>query len=419
MNLSLANRFLAGIVVIALVLLFSFYAVAQHSIELIEAEVIQNLLMEMLHDFVQTYENQPGATPPQHGVLTGYVVQAGKDSPLPSAILSLTPGFHDDIIVGDSEFMVGREDVNGTRIYFLLDIRPVERIEAGLVTFASFTLLLAIAVSTLLAVGLSRLITRPITQLAQALSNQDPRQRQVRLADNFRGQEVSSIAAAFDRYTERLDEFLRREQAFTEDASHELRTPLTVMVSGIRLLQEDPQLSDQTRQRVERLARAASRMQETVEALMFLAREEGNTPSGECRVDTLLEEATATLHEQATPAAGHIHLAVEPTVVHAPAALVASVIQNLLGNALHHTHGAAIHVTLQNHLLVIADEGAGIAPELLPQVFERGQRGSQSQGLGLGLAIVRRICERLGWQISVSSGPQTGTRFEISLPPAA
>jgi signal transduction histidine kinase len=64
----------------------------------------------------------------------------------------------------------------------------------------------------------------------------------------------------------------------------------------------------------------------------------------------------------------------------------------------------------------VADSGAGIAPQHLPQLFERFYRGDhEADGFGLGLAIVRRICDDLGWRIDVQSRPGAGSSFSIVL----
>jgi signal transduction histidine kinase len=75
-----------------------------------------------------------------------------------------------------------------------------------------------------------------------------------------------------------------------------------------------------------------------------------------------------------------------------------------------------VRVTYDAPRLTVSDSGSGIAPEHLPQVFERFYRGDRNaDGLGLGLAIVRRICDDLGWKIEVRSEPGSGSAFSIVL----
>jgi signal transduction histidine kinase len=92
------------------------------------------------------------------------------------------------------------------------------------------------------------------------------------------------------------------------------------------------------------------------------------------------------------------------------------VLSNLIKNAVRYTDRGYVRVSYDRHRLTVADSGAGIAPQHLPQVFERFYRGEgDAGGLGLGLAIVRRICDELGWKIEVASTPGAGSAFSIVL----
>ena len=66
--------------------------------------------------------------------------------------------------------------------------------------------------------------------------------------------------------------------------------------------------------------------------------------------------------------------------------------------------------------LLVEDFGVGIEPAQLPTLFERRVRGGSSLGSGLGLNIVRRICERLGWTLELDSRPGAGTRVVLGFP---
>ncbi len=137
---------------------------------------------------------------------------------------------------------------------------------------------------------LSQRVVRPVLRLADEVSALDPSDTKRRLRDEFSDQEIGPIAAAFDGYLERLDEFVARERAFTDEASHELRTPLAVVLSAVQLLDQEPTLSDRGRERVARIGRAARQMQDLVEALLFLAREDGGWKAEPCALDEVLEE---------------------------------------------------------------------------------------------------------------------------------
>ncbi|MDP2284062.1 MAG: HAMP domain-containing sensor histidine kinase, partial [Pseudohongiella sp.] len=92
--------------------------------------------------------------------------------------------------------------------------------------------------------------------------------------------------------------------------------------------------------------------------------------------------------------------------------IVQVVLSNLLRNAIEHTHNGLIFVRLQGNCLSIEDTGEGIAADQLDRVFERSYSTKQ-QGTGMGLDLVRRLCERFNWKISLSSTLGQGTRVEI------
>jgi signal transduction histidine kinase len=76
-----------------------------------------------------------------------------------------------------------------------------------------------------------------------------------------------------------------------------------------------------------------------------------------------------------------------------------------------------VKVRFKGRQLTISDSGIGIEPSYLPFLFERFFRGSsQGEGLGIGLAIVKRICDHYGWLIEVDSAPGHGATFHITFP---
>jgi two-component system sensor histidine kinase BaeS len=97
------------------------------------------------------------------------------------------------------------------------------------------------------------------------------------------------------------------------------------------------------------------------------------------------------------------------------------VIGNLLSNALRHTPpGGSISVALRpsdgQAVVIVADDGEGIPPELLPHVFERFVKGASSPGSGLGLAIARDIVTAHRGKLTIESQAGAGARASVTLP---
>jgi len=160
-------------------------------------------------------------------------------------------------------------------------------------------------------------------------------------------------------------------------------------------------------------------MQSLIEALLFLARDEpgGGAPQL-CALDQIVRESVEVMAAGAAAKGLTVETQIEPVLASGTPVMVACVINNLLLNAVNFTREGTISVRLSVGELLVKDTGIGIPPEDLSRIFERRYRGAHSRGLGLGLYLVSRICQRLGWKIEALSSPGLGTTFRIELPVA-
>lgn len=420
-GLSLRVRFMAAMLLVVAVLSAAFFAAVWQVIELMEGELIGGTLARELQEFSRQYAQTPGLVPPNAVDRRGYIVRAGQDdTELPVALRGLPPGLYDDVYIDGREHHVGRRDVEGARLYLSLDVAPVGELETRVIALALVGSALGLGLALLTAGILARVVTAPVTRLARRVAELEPGRRGMRLQDGIRDPEVGRIAAALDRYLDRAEAFLQREQAFTEDASHELRTPLATIMSAAHLLLEQPSLPPQARERVTRVARAAARMQSLIEALLFLSREDGGLPAQACAMDEIVREAEELAREQAAQRGVALSVRAEPVLLDAPPGMAACVVNNLVLNAVQFTEpGGRVDVCLEPGRLCVRDTGIGIAAADIPQIFERRYRGPHSRGFGLGLHLVRRVCDRLGWAVRASGAPGAGACFEIRFRGAA
>jgi signal transduction histidine kinase len=414
---SLRARFLLATSLLTLVLCAVFAFAVHEFVELLEDELLHRTLVHEMQELkTELTENAQAAAPSSSG-LTGFIVRTPADlAALPPELRSLSNGVHEDILIRDHTYFVAVDASAGTRLFLLLDTAHVEALEGSVVTVAVLVGLLALGLSAVIGFALARAVVRPVTELASDVSRLEPSRRNERLGNRFSNREVGVIAAAFDDYMERLDRVLEREQAFTEDASHELRTPLAIIASAAELLLEEPALSQAGRERILRIRRATTQMQSLIEALLFLARGESDGPAPQpCALDQIVREAVEVVATGAAVKSLQLNVEVEPVVVAGAPVMVACVVNNLLQNAVNFTQEGFIDVKLTQTELTVRDTGIGIPPKDLSRIFERRYRGAQSRGLGLGLYLVSRICQRLGWTIQTSSAEGSGTIFRILL----
>jgi signal transduction histidine kinase len=255
----------------------------------------------------------------------------------------------------------------------------------------------------------SRVIS-PVSELAQRLKNSGQSSQPEALAIHFPDDEVGQLASALDDYAARLTEVVQRDREFNADVSHELRTPLAVIKGAVELLLSRPEVDDKTRARLQRIERAELQCTDLISALLLLSRNErGHGAADVARIAEQLLDA-----HRAQLAGKPLQLRLEGQrglVVDAPEAAIAVALGNLIGNAVKYTVRGDVIVRLLPDAVEVVDSGPGLTPEDAARLFERGYRGSHaehSQGGGIGLSIVRRLCDLYGWNVRVIPGDEHG-----------
>ena len=227
----------------------------------------------------------------------------------------------------------------------------------------------------------------------------------------------------------------RQKNEFLSMLSHELRGPLSAASMAAQLLRKNPEKAVQTSSLSELIGRQVSHMNRLVEYLLDVSRvSRGLISIVKTEVD--MRDVVAAAIEQIMPAAQRkgqrVELALPPVpcLVEGDATRLVQVIGNLLGNAIRYTGpGGWIALTLEEQggrcALRVADNGQGIAAELLPHLFDlyvQAETSSERQhgGLGLGLALVKSLIELHGGSVrAASEGIGRGSSFDISLPLAS
>ena len=313
--------------------------------------------------------------------------------------------------------------------------------------------LLSIAIGAAGALWAVRSITRPIAELraaAEALGRKEmpiPPQTSIKELREV-GVALKTAAIELARAETEREELLRKERQAREAAeaadrakdefmavlSHELRTPLNAVFGWAKWLQTG--LNDQAMiaRATDAIARNAHIQVQLVDDLLDLAR----ITSGKMRLDVssidvrnVLEAAIDAVRPAADAKAITLESSIgtEPCVVTADPARLQQVVWNLLMNAVKFTPNSGnVRLALQRAesqiQIVVSDTGQGIAPAVLPHIFERFRQADSSStrshgGLGLGLALVKHFVELHGGSVvAQSAGEGCGTTVVISLPTA-
>ncbi len=265
-------------------------------------------------------------------------------------------------------------------------------------------------------------VMSPVSELARRLSRSGDSTWPEPLAPHFPDDEVGELAKALDDYATRLTEVVQRDREFNADVSHELRTPLAVIRGAAELLLSRPELDEKSRTRLLRIQRAEQQCTDLISALLLLSRNERGR--GATDVARVAEQLLDAHRSQVGSKSLTLRLEGGPgtVVVDAPEAAVTVALGNLIGNAVKYTRQGEVVVRLRDASVEVIDSGPGLTAEDAAKLFERGYRGSHAehtQGGGIGLSIVRRLCALYGWDVRVVPGDLQGVVATLSFQPAA
>ena len=253
-------------------------------------------------------------------------------------------------------------------------------------------------------------VMAPVSELARRLRRSGNSSDPEALAPHFARDEVGELAKALDDYSERLTDVVQRDREFNADVSHELRTPLAVIRGAVELLLSKPDVDERTRNRLQRIQRAEQQCTDLISALLLLSRNERAV--GDCDVARVAQQLLDSHRAQLGGKPLELQLEGAPRlVVDAPESAVSVALGNLIGNAVKYTQSGAVIVRLHDNAVDVIDSGPGLSAEDAARLFERGYRGTHaghSQGGGIGLSIVRRLCALYGWDVQVRPGEPQG-----------
>jgi two-component system, OmpR family, sensor histidine kinase BaeS len=341
----------------------------------------------------------------------------------------VTPGFtHRNGPTDRVPVMVGKQRVGMVSVRFQAGIgRADQRLRSGFWRAIAGAAGLAAVLALLVAVAMSRRITRPVVRLIEAADAVGSGDATARVGSVRGPVELVDLARTFDKMADELAGQERLRRALVADVAHELRTPVAVLQAGHEALLDGvvpatPAQLASLRDEVMRLARM-------VDDLQGLAAAEAAALQLTLRPADLAEIAAAAC----ASLAGHfesgqltLDTRLDPAPVRADSRWMHQVITNLLGNAVKFTPAGG-RVTVSTGTdgdlarLTVADTGVGIEPDQLPHVFERFWRGTnpmRAAGSGIGLAIVAELVRGHDGEIHVTSTPGAGTVFAVSLPRA-
>lgn len=278
-------------------------------------------------------------------------------------------------------------------------------------------LLLALPVMALMIAWSVNWATRSLMDISKQIGERDP-ERMMPLKIDDVPCEVHGLVLAVNGLLDRLHHALKRERDFVADAAHALRTPISALKVHAQNAADAVTLAD--RQHCQQLlSDSVSRVERLVAQLLALSRAEnegGWAPQRLFRLDALVASEVESLEALAACKGQQIQMTLAPESAMGNETAVAMLVRNLLENAMKYTPPqGCIHVGLANTngsgaCLTVEDSGPGIGPEERDRVFDRFYRiiGSNVEGSGLGLSIVREVAQRHGARIALGASKTLG-----------
>ena len=377
--------------------------------------------MELEADaFILQYREDQSFPLPRTRNLIGYLVTPKSTSKAPAEIESLLPGLH------PKTNMVGREDpvpvyirdFDGNRLYLIFEGANIDRLVGVFGLIPMSILLILIYTSSWIAYKLTWRAASPVLNLARNLRKSGPEGKLLEVSTKNMSGETKELAEALDEYAKRIDIYVDRERQFTADVSHELRTPMTIIDGAAQFLEADAGISLKGTERVKMIRRACRDVNDLSSAFFLLAREQNaQFDNAKTNVAEIIEEQVIKFSSLIDSEKVALKIDIQnELIVNTHRKALEIIIGNVLGNAVKYTEKGNIDITVSENQITVSDTGIGIPEALMPMLFERHVRGRglNQAGEGIGLAIVKRLCDQFAWDIAIKNKEDDGILVLLS-----
>ena len=403
---SLEKKFtytLGGFAVFVALLVGSF---GHYINEQLEVEIWRATLESEFLYYKNNRTRNSGQSVYQSGNLQIYSLRNGEvlNGTIPNQLSQLRPGIYDEIEIGGREYCVLVRALDKERILLAYDITHLEESEFKLAILIIGLVFISLIGIIYMSHVLGRMLVAPIKDMADKVNNLNPKNRGSEIGDIYKESELSVIANAIDTYLARLDEFVDREKEFLDTASHELRTPITIISGAADILNARPDSEEIKERAISRIKQATKDITDSISALFVLAKDETQLANSAktLRLDTLIEK-TVREHIAIFPdKVINVHLDLDETCIFAPKEAASIVLRNLIRNAIEHSENDEISIKIMNGIFQIENQGNQLTPEHIASLFNKRIRGKGGEGNGLGLYLIKRICECLKWKLDIS-----------------
>lgn len=211
--------------------------------------------------------------------------------------------------------------------------------------------------------------------------------------------ELNEVVSAMSLRVKKDYSYLKH---FTENASHEMMTPLAVITSKLDTLIQDETLKPAHFEQINDIYSATNKLSRLNQTLLLLVKIENNLTNDteSLRLDTIVALKLRQFHELISAKDIKVSTNLNPVTIKASKSFIDILLNNLFSNAIRHNYNEGfIDINLSDKQLIFSNSGK-INPLKDAHLFERFQKGQNSEGTGLGLTLVKNICSLYNWKIS-------------------
>lgn len=413
----LSTRITLAFVALGIAVTFFMGFAVVTALKAVEAQILDEALQAELTDYRHRHSQSASLLEFKSRNTSVYIVPPDSTMDAPQHLRTLSIGNH-DVEVENRSYRVLVDQDGNSRYFIEFDTTDINAREAQFVRavwlIGAVTLLVAFGLASYLA----RRVSAPITRLANDVMKLEEEPAVNIDMTRFEDDEIGMLAEQIRRYHDQLTELLLREREFASNVSHELRTPVTNISLAAEVLAASKELPEKQLTRVRRIQRAAREMTELIETFLVLAKADSAEAETDSAVSVnpivkdVVEQQRVWLHEKPVEVVVNEY---GDLSVGAPGRVIAVLAANLVRNAFRYTGRGSVEISIYVDRLTVDDTGPGIVESSAEKLFERHERGLavDPDGFGLGLSIVRRICERFGWLAVVENRASGGTRFVV------
>jgi signal transduction histidine kinase len=314
-------------------------------------------------------------------------------------------------------------------IQFAKETQVISKIASLNITLLILILPLGVLLNSFVVSLLLRNSLQPLVQLISHLRKTSPGESLQKITlKGLTNDEVSDLVNTFNHLLGQVGESIEKQKDFIAHASHELKTPITGAISSLDLAVTTLSPESPSQKHISRVRQNLLSLNKTIDSLLTMSRLSKKTSSPKetpYLLKPLLDKVITLYQEQInTKSLGLVLICPDNTRTNIPAEHIQIIVSNILDNAIKYSyHKGKISLSCtdlkDNIKLEISDNGPGIPEQDLVKIFDRFYRSRSSSkipGSGLGLALVKLICDLHRIPVSVSSRKDSGTTFSLLLP---